>query len=58
MAASANTNYEKAKLNLQNARVSREAIDQTLKQNIYQAYVSAVAALNKYNANQATVKAN
>jgi|SRR5450432_170593 outer membrane protein len=54
---SARINYEKQKLNLLNAKVSREAIDQTLKQNIYQAYVSAVSALNKYNANQSTVNA-
>ncbi len=54
---SANINYKKAKLNLLNAKVSREAIDQTLKQNIYQAYTSAVAALQKYNANQSTVRA-
>ncbi|MFT3932840.1 MAG: TolC family protein [Chitinophagaceae bacterium] len=53
----ANINYQKSKLNLQNGRVTREAIDQTLKQNIYQAYNSAVAALQKYNANQSTVVA-
>ena len=53
----ANINYQKSKLNLENARVSREQIDQTLKQNIYQAYNSAVAALQKYNANQSTVNA-
>ena len=53
----ANTNYQKSKLNLENAKVSREQIDQTLKQNIYQAYTSATAALQKYNANQSTVSA-
>ena len=53
----ANINYQKSKLNLQNAVVSREQIDQTLKQNIYQAYNSAVAALQKYNATQTTVAA-
>jgi len=53
----ANINYQKSKLNLQNAKVSREEIDQTLKQNIYQAYNSAIAALQKYNANQSTVNA-
>ncbi len=52
---SANINYQKSKLNLVNAKVSREAIDQTLKQNIYQAYNSATAALQKFNANQVTV---
>jgi len=53
----ANINYQKSKLNLQNAKISREQIDQTLKQNIYQAYNSAIAALQKYNANQSTVRA-
>ena len=54
---SARINYQKSKLNLENAKVSREQIDQTLKQNIYQAYNSATAALQKYNANQSTVNA-
>ncbi len=53
----ANITYQKSKLNLQNAKVSREQIDQTLKQNIYQAYNSAVAALEKYNATRSTVNA-
>ena len=53
----ANVNYQKSKLNLLNAKVSREQIDQTLKQNIYQAYNSAVAALQKFNANHSTVVA-
>ena len=52
-----NISYQKSKLNLQNARVTREAIDQTLKQNIYQAYISALTAVQKYNANQSTVGA-
>lgn len=54
----ARINYQKTKLNLQNAQVSREQIDQTLKQNIYQAYNSAVAALQKYNATKSTVAAS
>ncbi|MEO6314197.1 MAG: TolC family protein [Chitinophagaceae bacterium] len=53
----ASVSYQKSKLNLQNARINREEIDQTLKQNIYQAYNSAVAALQKFNANQSTVNA-
>lgn len=56
-AGQANINYQKTKLNLRNAVVTREQIDQTLKQNIYQAYNSAVAALQKYNATQSTVAA-
>jgi outer membrane protein len=54
---SARINYEKAKLNLKNVKLLREQIDQTLKQNIYQAYNSSLAALQKYNANQSTVVA-
>ena len=54
---SARINYEKAKLNLKNVKLLREQIDQTLKQNIYQAYNSSLAALQKYNANQSTVNA-
>lgn len=53
----ANINFQKSKLSLQNAKISREQIDQTLKQNIYQAYSSSVAALEKYNATQSTVSA-
>lgn len=51
----ASTNYQRSKLNLDNAKLAREQIDQTLKQNIYQAYNSAIAALQKYNANQSVV---
>jgi outer membrane protein len=54
---SARINYEKAKINLKNVKLLREQIDQTLKQNIYQAYNSSLAALQKYNANQSTVNA-
>ncbi len=53
----ANINYQKSKINLQNAQIGRQQIDQTLKQNIYQAYNSAIAALQKYNANKSTVNA-
>ncbi|MEP7280223.1 MAG: TolC family protein [Bacteroidota bacterium] len=53
----ANINYQKTKLNLRNAQLNREEIDQTLKQNIYQAYSSALAALEKYNATQSSVNA-
>lgn len=48
-------NYQRAKLNLKNAQVSRELIDQTLKNDIYKAYYSASAALQKFNASQKSV---
>lgn len=54
---SARTNYEKSKLNLKNISIQKEQVDQTLKQNIYQAYTSSVAALQKYNASQSAVNA-
>jgi outer membrane protein len=53
----ARTNYEKAKLQLKNISVQKEQVDQTLKQNIYQAYTSSVAALQKYNASVSAVNA-
>lgn len=54
---SARINYEKAKLGLKNIEVQKSQADQTLKQNIYQAYNSALAALQKYNASQSAVRA-
>jgi outer membrane protein len=42
--------YQRSKLNLRNAQVTKEQIDQTLKNDIYKAYYSASAALQKFNA--------
>ncbi len=50
-------NYERAKLNLKDVAVTKEQIDQTLKNNIYSAYYSANAAMQKFNATKATVAA-
>ena len=47
--------YERAKLNVKNALVTKEQIDQTLKNDIYKAYYSASAALQKFNASQKSV---
>jgi outer membrane protein len=50
-------NYEKSKLNLRNAELTRDGDNLTLKQNIYQAYTAAITALQKFEANKITVAA-
>ena len=52
---SARANYERAKINYKGAQVTKERIDQVLKQNIYTAYSSAVAALQKFNASKSSL---
>jgi outer membrane protein len=47
---SARTNYEKSKISIKNQQLQKDADDQKLKQDIYQAYNAAVVALEKYNA--------
>ncbi|MFT3825745.1 MAG: TolC family protein [Chitinophagaceae bacterium] len=54
---SAKFGYEKAKLNYKNAEITIEQTNQKLKNDIYQAYYNASAALEKYNATQKTVSA-
>jgi outer membrane protein len=51
------TNYAKSKLNLRNQELQRDQDNLTLKQNIYQAYTLAIAALQKFEANKITVAA-
>lgn len=51
------SNFERAKLNIQTAKLQQEQDNQTLKQNIYQAYISAVTALDKFNATKKAVDA-
>ena len=46
----ARTNYRKSKINISNQELQKQLDDQSLKQNIYQAYNAAVVALEKYNA--------
>lgn len=48
-------NYQRSRLNLKNAQVTKEQIDQTLKNDIYKAYYSASAALQKFNASKTSV---
>ena len=51
------TNYAKSKLNLLNYQLQRDQDNLTLKQNIYQAYTSAMTALQKFEANKISVAA-
>ncbi len=48
-------NYKRSQLNLKNAQVNKELIDQTLKNDIYKAYYSASAAMQKFNASKTSV---
>lgn len=49
-------NYQRSKLNLKNAEVTKELTDQTLKNDIYKAYYSASAAMQKFNASRTSVE--
>jgi len=49
------TQYERSKLSVKNLELQQEQDNFTLKQNIYQAYTAAVAALQKFEANKITV---
>jgi outer membrane protein len=50
------TNWQIATLNVQNSSLQRDADNQTLKQNIYQAYTAALVALDKFNASKKTLE--
>jgi outer membrane protein len=51
------TAYERSKLNLTNYQLQQQLDNLTLKQNIYQAYERALAALQKFESNQKTLDA-
>lgn len=51
-------NYEQSKLNVQNLQLKNDLDNETLKQNIYQAYTAAIVALEKFNASKKTVDAS
>ena len=53
---STRTNYEKSKISIKNQQLQKEADDQKLKQDIYQAYNAAVVALEKYNAGKKAIE--
>jgi outer membrane protein len=50
-------NYQRAKLNLKNYQLQQQADNLTLKQNIYQAYTLAIAALQKFESQKKTLAA-
>ena len=52
----ARTNYERSKIAIQNQELQKTLDDQTLKQNIYQAYNNAVIALEKFNAGKKSLE--
>jgi outer membrane protein len=51
------TAYERSKLTAENLHLQQEADNQKIKQDIYQAYNSAMIALEKFNAGKKTVEA-
>lgn len=53
----ARTTYERSRINIQNQQLQKQLDDQSLKQNIYQAYNASVVALEKYNAGKKTMEA-
>jgi outer membrane protein len=54
---SAKANYEKAKLNISAAELQKILDNKTMKQDIYQAYNSAVVAMGKFNSSTKSVEA-
>lgn len=51
------TAYERTKINIRNLELQQDLDNQSLKQNIYQAYNASVVALEKFNASKKTVEA-
>jgi outer membrane protein len=52
----AKANYLRSKINVRNQQLQKEADDQKLKQDIFQAYNAAIIALEKYNAGKKAVE--
>lgn len=48
-------NYQRSKINLKNAEITKDLANQTLKNDIYKAYYSASAAMQKFNATKTSV---
>ena len=53
----AKANYQRSKLNIKTLEYQSRLDDQTLKQNIFQAYNAAIVALEKFNSSQKSVDA-
>ncbi|MEP6673995.1 MAG: TolC family protein [Ferruginibacter sp.] len=56
--SSLRTNWERSKINVKNLELQKDLDNQTLKQNIYQAYNSAIVALEKFNASRKNVSSS
>ena len=54
--SSLHSNYERSKVNLQSLSLQKEIDNQKIKQDIYQAYNSAIVALEKFNAGKKAVE--
>ena len=52
------SNYERSKLNISTLQLQKEKDDQQLKQDIYQAYNSALIAYEKFNAGKKSIEIN
>ena len=50
------TNFQKSKVTIRNQQLQKDLDDQTLKQDIYQAYNAALISLEKYNAGKKAVE--
>jgi outer membrane protein len=50
------TQYLRSRLNINTLQLQKDQDDQTLKQNIYQAYTAALTAMEKFNASQKAVE--
>jgi outer membrane protein len=57
-AGSAKLGYERSKLSLRSAQVTRQQADLTLQQTIYQSYTNAVAAIQRFHASDKSVEAS
>ena len=52
------SNWERSKLDIRTVQLQQEADNQTIKQDIYQAYNAALVALEKFNASKKSVEAS
>ncbi len=52
------SNYQRSKLDIRTAELQKDLDNQTIKQDIYQAYNAAIVALEKFNASQKSVTAS
>lgn len=52
----ARANYERSRITIKNQQLQKEADDQKLKQDIYQAYNAALVALEKFNAGKKSLE--